>query len=307
MIEMEPSTSAPTLVVLAAGMGARYGGLKQLEAVGPAGEVILDFSVRDAIAAGFGKIVFVIRREFADAFSERVVSRYQSRICTAVCFQELDDLPGGVKTPEGRSKPWGTAHAVYAARKALSGPFAVINADDFYGRGAFVSIARMISTFDSQEPRLGLVAYRLDRTLSENGGVNRGICRVDQGELKGISEHLDIRPEADGRITGIHPDGKRIALERDSLVSMNFWGFNLKFLEVIEEEFKRFLKTQRLTLKAECYLPHVVDQHLASTVSASCSVMVTEENWFGVTYPADRAKVVSALQTLIDQGQYPVI
>ncbi len=285
-----------TLVVLAAGMGSRYGGLKQMDAIGPNGERMLDFSVADAERGGFEKIVFIIRRDFAESFKREIVAPLDGIIDTAVCYQDLADLPGDFTPPEEREKPWGTAHAVYAARHIIDGPFAVINADDYYGREAFAIMVRALRKKGS--PAINLVAYTLAQTLSEHGGVNRGVCSVREGYLTRIAEHTDIRREDDGCLRGTNPQGDRLQLDPETPVSMNFWGFGYGFLEVIENAFLRFLQKELNTPKSECYLPTVVNAHLRDS-GERCAVLPTCEPWFGVTYPEDKPAVRAAIARLL--------
>jgi NDP-sugar pyrophosphorylase family protein len=287
----------PTILVLAAGMGSRYGGLKQLDPLGPRGETLLDYSVRDAAAAGFGRAVFVIRRDFAEAFENTVGRRCASVIDVGYAFQELDDLPDGFRVPEGRARPWGTAHAVRAARGRVGEPFAVINADDFYGAQAYKQVAAHLRGLDPGRLACCLVGYRLDNTLSEYGPVNRGLCRVVDGRLRGIAEHTGIRRGREGRIRGKAPDGAAVELAEDALVSMNLWGFTPAVFEAIETAFTTFLQTHGEEEKSECYLPAVVDELLRGG-RAECAVLETDASWFGVTYPKDKAFVQAALARL---------
>ena len=216
----------PTLLILAAGMGSRYGGLKQIDPMGPNGETVLDYSVFDAIRAGFGKVVFVIRRDFADAFKTAVGDKFRDRIEVAYAFQELHDLPEGFTIPVGREKPWGTAHAVRAARNDIDSPFAVINADDFYGQDAYQQLADYFNqSNDEPELRTCMVGYRLENTLSEHGSVNRGLCLVEDGFLKGVEEHTVIAKGEDGIVRGSNLTNQRVNIAADAIVSMNFWGF----------------------------------------------------------------------------------
>jgi len=296
----------PTLLVLAAGMGSRYGGLKQLDPMGPHGETVLDYSVRDALRAGFGRVVFVIREEFAEAFERGVVDRFRGRVAVDCVFQRLDDLPGGMVPAEGRTKPWGTAHAVLAARAAIDTSFAVINADDFYGRDAYAVAARQLASFaDEAHDGMAMIGYPLVNTLSEHGRVNRGVCRVDDaGVLTGVEEFGGIAREEDGVIRGEGLDGVRRALEADALVSMNFWLFGPACFHWMEAAFLRFLQSCPDPLRSECYLPTVVDQRIAET-GARCPVLRTDGRWFGVTYPEDKPAVVAAIRALVDAGGYP--
>ena len=287
-------------------MGSRYGGLKQMDPMGPNGETVLDYSVYDAIRAGFGRVVFIIREDFAEAFKQGVGSRFADRIQVDYVFQKLDDLPDGYSVPEGRVKPWGTSHAVRAARHAVKEHFAVINADDFYGRDAY---ARAAAFFDSLPEgttnEIGMVGYPLENTLSDHGHVNRGICKIDEkGFLTNVEEYLDIEREDDGFVRGNALDGKRRVVPAGSLVSMNFWAFGPAFFEQLEEAFIRFLHESGDQLKSECYIPTVVD-HLIHGGHAQCPVLRTTSQWFGVTYPADKPFVVESIAKLISDGDYP--
>jgi NDP-sugar pyrophosphorylase family protein len=287
-------------------MGSRYGGLKQIDPMGPNGETVLDYSVYDAIRAGFGRVVFIIREDFADAFREGIGARFADRIDVDYAFQRLDDLPAGFSVPEGREKPWGTAHAVRAARHAVRGHFAVINADDFYGQDAYL---RAAAFFDSLPPddggAMAMVGYPLENTLSDHGHVNRGICGIDgHGMLTNVEEYLDIEREGDGHVRGNALDGKRHIVPPGSLVSMNFWAFSPEFFPQLEAGFTRFLLESGSHLKSECYIPTVVDQ-LIHGGHAQCRVLRTTGSWFGVTYPADKPFVVESIRSLIAAGAYP--
>lgn len=285
---------APSLVVLAAGMGSRYGGLKQLDPVGPSGEIILDYSVRDALAAGFAKVVFVIRREMAGLFRESVGARYEATTEIAYAFQELDQLPGGRVAPSGRTKPWGTGHAVLAAQSLIREPFAVINADDYYGPSGFRSLAGFLR--EASPGRHAMIGYRLDRTLSENGPVSRGICRVDDtGHLVGIQEMTAIARGEDGviRAEGVPP----ITLTGEEPSSMNFWGFGSDVFEGLERLCEEFLEERGNDPKAEFYLPAAVGS-LVTSGEASVTVLSSDDAWMGLTYPDDKPGVVAALAEL---------
>ena len=296
----------PTLVILAAGMGSRYGGLKQMDPMGPHGETVLDYSVYDAIRAGFGRVVFVIREDFAAAFQHGVGSRFADRIQVDYVFQELADLPPGFSVPAGRTKPWGTAHAVRAARHTITGHFAVINADDFYGRDAYF---RAVAFFNNLPPHttneMAMVGYPLANTLSNHGHVNRGICKTDEnGCLTYVEEYLNIERENDDQVRGDALDGKRHVVPPGTLVSMNFWTFGPSFFSQLEEAFTRFLRESGTQLKAECYIPTVVDQ-LIHAGHAQCLVLQADSPWFGVTYPDDKPYVVQSIAKLIALGDYP--
>lgn len=296
----------PTLLVLAAGMGSRYGGLKQIDPMGPNGETVLDYSVHDAIRAGFGRVVFIIREDFAEAFKHGVGARFADRIQVDYVFQRLDDLPEGFSVPAGREKPWGTAHAVRAARHAAEGHFAVINADDFYGRDAYLRAAAFFDSLPANTTNaLAMVGYPLENTLSDHGQVNRGICKIDEaGLLTNVEEYLNIEREADGCVRGNALDGKRHVVPAGSLASMNFWAFGPAFFGQLEEAFTRFLMESGTQMKSECYIPTVVD-HLIHGDHVKCPVLRTTGQWFGVTYPDDKPIVVESIRQLIAAGDYP--
>lgn len=304
---MTPSSNPLTLVVLAAGMGSRYGGLKQLDPMGPDGETVLDYSVFDAIRAGFDRVVFVIRRDFETEFRDAVGTRFENRITLDYAFQELSDVSPNFEVPSHRQKPWGTAHAVRAAREIINGPFAVINADDFYGADAFNRAANFLrnSTPDAIPSRYALVGYPLLNTLSEHGEVNRGICQSDShGNLKKVEEILNIRRESDARVRGTATNGERIELTESDPVSMNFWCFSGDFMKFAEREFATFLNERGAEEKSEIYIPSVVD-FLIRSGEVSCEVLPTTSQWFGVTYPDDKPHVVSSIRALIANGEYP--
>ena len=296
----------PALVVLAAGMGSRYGGLKQMDPMGPNGETVLDYSVFDAIRAGFSKVIFVIREDFADAFKESVGAKFAGKIEVAYSFQKLDDLPEGFSIPEGREKPWGTTHAIRAAREEIDRPFAVINADDFYGSDAYVTAAQFLNSEQPQDglAHYALVGYQIANTLSDHGAVNRGICESQEGHLKGVEEVVEISRKDDSSIEGRSLDGSACAVDENAIVSMNLWGFPQSFLDEIEIHFTKFLEKSGTELKSECYIPTVVDD-LISEEKAVCHVLETSSSWFGVTYPDDKPHVVASIQGLVDAGDYP--
>lgn len=291
---MSPEPVAPTLVVLAAGMGSRYGGLKQLDPVGPRGEIILDYSVRDALAAGFGKVVFVIRREMAELFRETVGARYEGTVEVAYAFQELEPLPGARVSPPGRTKPWGTGQAVLSAASVVREAFAVINADDYYGPSGFQELSGFLS--GTTEGHYAMVGYRLDRTLSENGSVSRGICSVDgEGRLLEITERTSIARRAD-RV--IEAEGNPpLALTGKEPVSMNFWGFTPDLFAQLERLFEEFLEERGEDPKAEFYLPAAVSSLIAAG-EAIVTLLDTPDAWYGLTYPEDKPAVVEALASL---------
>ena len=294
----------PTLFVLAAGMGSRYGGLKQLDGLGPNGETIMDYSIYDAIRAGFGKVVFVIRRVFEADFREKIVSKYAHRIPVELVFQELDNLPAGFKVPEGREKPWGTNHAVLMGKDVIHEPFAVINADDYYGRESFQVLADYLKSIEGTEGKYAMVGYRVSNTLSESGSVARGVCETnEQGFLTKVTERTKILREEDGVIRFIEEDGKT-ALDENTPVSMNMWAFTPDYFRYSEQCFVEFLKEHGNELKSESYIPTLVDEIIHSG-KATCRVLDTPSRWFGVTYATDRPQVVEKFAQLVKDGVYP--
>ena len=303
----------PTLVVLAAGMGSRYGGLKQVDPVGPSGEAILDYSVFDAIRGGFGKVVFIIRKDIEEAFRKQIGSKYEGLVPVDYCFQDINDLPAPYKVPEGRTKPWGTAHAVRAARNVVREPFAVINADDFYGRDSFAKLGEFLGSdrvdsdpSDSKGPYLhfAMAGYRLDLTLSENGSVARGICDVAaDGTLKGVTEMTKLVKAGDTAENQENPDAP-VKVPLDARVSMNCWGFTPQLFAELEDRFVKFLAARGTEMKSEWYIPFVVDE-LIKEGKADCKVLPTDSRWFGVTYREDKPYVVSEIKKLVNAGEYP--
>ena len=283
-----------TLVVLAAGMGSRYGGLKQLDPVGPHGEILLDYSVADALAAGFSKVVFVIRREMQDLFRDTVGARYDSKICVEYAFQELEPLPGGRVSPSGRIKPWGTGHATLAASGVVRDPFAVINADDYYGSSGFSQLAEFLTTAKPGE--YAMVGYRLDKTLSDHGSVSRGICSADErGYLLDVTERTAISRTPQGIIAEGSPP---MLLKGSEPTSMNFWGLTPDVFEKMERLFDEFLEDRSQDPKAEFYLPGAISGLIASH-EASVKLLHSNDPWFGLTYPEDRPFVAAALATVV--------
>ena len=288
-------------------MGSRYGGLKQMDPMGPNGETVLDYSVFDAIRAGFGRVVFIIREDFAEAFKSGVGARFAGSIEVDYAFQRLDDLPDGFEVPEGRVKPWGTAHAVRAAREIVKEPFAVINADDFYGRDAYRRAADFLTAPAAANgvSHYAMVGYPLVNTLSDHGDVNRGICSLDEaGLLTYVEEFVAIEREADGIIRGNALDGSRREVDAATPVSMNFWAFTPCLFDLLEIEFTTFLNEHGGKEKSEFYIPTLVDSLIRSG-SADCRVLETDSQWFGVTYPDDKPHVVASIGRLIDAGEYP--
>ena len=292
----------PTLFVLAAGMGSRYGSLKQLDGLGPNGETIMDYSIFDAIRGGFGKVVFVIRHSFADEFIEKVVKKYAQVIPTEVVYQELDCLPEGFTVPEGREKPWGTNHAVMMGKEVIKEPFAVINADDFYGRESFAIIADWLSKQDG-ENKYCMVGYRVGNTMSESGTVSRGICETNEAsELTSVVERTKIGYYNDG--IAFNEGEEWTMLDPNVPVSMNMWGFTPDYFKYSDEIFVEFLKENMSNLKSEFFIPLIVND-LIQTKRASVTVLDTPSKWFGVTYAQDRPDVVAKIQSLVDAGEYP--
>lgn len=297
----------PTLLLLAAGMGSRYGGLKQLDGLGPNGETIMDYSIYDAIKAGFGKIVFVIRKDFEDDFRQKVLSKYEGHIPAEVCFQAMDKLPEGFTVPEGRQKPWGTNHAVMMAKGLIHEPFCVINCDDFYNRDAYMVMGKFLSELpEGSKNRYSMVGFRVGNTLSENGTVARGICSKDnEGHLTEVVERTEIM-RVDGKVCYKDEEGKWVAVEDNTPVSMNMWGFTPDYFEYSDEYFKEFLSDAKNmeNLKAEFFIPLVVN-NLIHEGTATVKVLDTTSKWFGETYAADRQATVDRIQKLIEEGVYP--
>jgi UTP-glucose-1-phosphate uridylyltransferase len=288
----------PTLLILAAGMGSRYGGLKQLDSLGPNGETIMDYSINDAIAAGFNRVVFVIRRSMEDDFRSVILSKYQNKIAVDYQFQELDNLPEEFKVNKDRVKPYGTAHAILVAKKSVNAPFAVINADDFYGRDAFKTISEFLQQdFDPAHPLFAMVGYQLGKTLSENGSVSRGVCITNEkDELVSITEMRKIKRYPDG-IKNAEDDGKLTLLDEKTPVSMNFWGFTPDFFDHLDSMFVDFLRENNYNPAAEFPIPSVIN-HFLTTKKAVIKVLKSSAEWFGVTYHEDRENVVAKLKNI---------
>ena len=297
----------PTLVLLAAGMGSRYGGLKQLDGLGPNGETIMDYSIYDAIKAGFGKIVFVIRKDFEQEFREKVLSKYEGHIPAEVCYQSLDALPEGFTVPEGREKPWGTNHAVMMAKDLIHEPFCVINCDDFYNRDSFMVIGKFLADLpDNATNTYAMVGFRVGNTLSENGTVARGVCSKDENDLlTTVVERTEIM-RVDGKVSYKDENGEWVAIEDNTPVSMNMWGFTPDYFAHSDDYFKQFLsdpKNQANT-KAEFFIPLMVNE-LVNNGTSTVKVLDTTSKWFGVTYSADRQATVDRIQALVNEGVYP--
>lgn len=294
----------PTLFVLAAGMGSRYGGLKQLDGLGPNGETIMDYSIFDAIRGGFGKLVFVIRKSFEEDFRNKILSKYENHIPCELVFQDLNDLPEGFTCPEGRQKPWGTNHAVLMGKSVIKEPFAVINADDFYGRDSFAVIGKQLSEMADKQNEYCMVGYRVGNTLSESGSVARGVCETNEaGYLTGVVERTAIE-RIDGDIQFIDENGQKVVLEENVPVSMNMWGFTPDYFVHSEKYFVDFLKENIDKPKSEFFIPLVVNELITKGI-ATVKVLDTTAKWFGVTYAADRQGVVDKIQALVDAGEYP--
>lgn len=293
----------PTLFVLAAGMGSRYGGLKQIDGLGPSGETIMDYSVYDALRAGFGKVVFVIRKDFEEAFREVVISKYAEKVPCEVCFQSVDSVPEGCTFNPERTKPWGTNHAVLMAKDLIREPFAVINADDFYGRESFQVLADYLKSVEGTKGKYCMVGYRVANTLSENGSVSRGVCATDEnGYLTDVVERTKIEKVGDKII--YTEDGVDTEIAPNSPVSMNMWGFTPEYFDYVEKAFVEFLKTRGQELKSEFYIPTLVNDMIRSG-EATCKVLDTTSKWFGVTYAEDRPQVVMKINNLVKEGVYP--
>lgn len=285
-----------TLVVMAAGMGSRFGGLKQIEPIGPKGEAILDFSVYDAVKAGFTKVVFVIKHAIEKDFKEFVGNRIEKKVKVEYVFQEIDKLPEGYTCPEGREKPWGTAHAILCCKDVVKEPFAVVNADDFYGRSAFVKMAEFLKS-DSDD--YSMVGFRLVNTLTENGYVSRGVCEIENGNLKSVTERtkiMDCKYTEDDGATWTN-------LSEDTVVSMNLWGFRPDIFGYIEAGFKKFLEEKINVPKSEYYLPTVVSERIERK-EKSVKVLIAEDKWYGVTYKEDKQVVVDAIGKMVEDGCY---
>ena len=297
-----------TLIIMAAGMGSRYGGLKQLDPLGPGGEFLLDYSIYDAIKAGFTKVVFVIKKENLELFRETVGERIEKAIKVEYAFQTIEDIPENGTIPEGRVKPWGTAHAVYCCRKYVDEPFAVINSDDFYGAEAFKCLADYLEKTQANDNihRYSMAAYMLKNTLTENGSVSRGVCLDKDGDLTSITEHTKIERLSDGRLINTDENGKIEELDENLHVSMNCWGFTPEFFGTLEKGLKDFFeinKGEKLN-KAEYYLLTAVQDEIDAG-TATVKLLETDAKWFGVTYKEDRPKVVEAIRKLIADGVYP--
>ena len=291
----------PTLLVMAAGMGSRYGGLKQIDPVGPSGETLMDYSIFDAIRAGFGKVVFVIRKDIEEPFKQIIGAKFEKRVPVEYVFQELDKIPAGFKVPEGRTKPWGTTQAVLMAEDAIREPFAVINADDFYGTEGYQVLANHLN---SGSPDYAMVGFVLRNTLSEFGSVARGVSQADSnGYLQSVVELTKVERDGNGA-KDTDPSGKVTQMTGDELVSMNMWGFTPAVFPQLQEHFRAFLERSGNDLKSENYVPSTVNE-LVSSGEARVKVLRTNDAWFGVTYREDRPRVVDSIAALVKKGKYP--
>ena len=298
----------PVLVIMAAGMGSRYGGLKQIDPIDEQGHIIMDFSIFDAKRAGFEKVVFIIKKENEQDFKEAIGKRIEEVMEVEYVFQDINNIPGGFAVPEGRVKPWGTAHAVLSAIDVIDGPFAVINADDYYGKDAFQKIYDYLSTHqDDEKYRYTMVGYQLGNTLTENGHVSRGICESNEnGELVSVTERTHIVKTEDGAAYTEDDGATWTAIPVDSVVSMNMWGFSASFLQEIKKGFVTFLEENLVKnpMKCEYYLPTVVS-NLLSADKASVAVLTSVDKWYGVRYKEDKPFVVAAIKNLKESGLYP--
>ena len=293
----------PTLFILAAGMGSRYGGLKQLDGLGPSGETIMDYSVYDALRAGFGKIVFVIRKDFEQEFREKIISKYEGHVPVEVVFQDIKKIPEGFSVNPDRSKPWGTNHAVLMGKDVIKEPFGVINADDYYGAESFRILGDFLRSVEGKKNCYCMIGFNIENTLSENGGVSRGLCEVDaNGHLTGVTECHGIERK-EGRLIQV-VEGKEMPFPEDANVSMNMWGFTPDYFDYSEKAFVKFLEANHNELKAEFYIPTVVND-LIQNGQIELKVIETPSKWFGVTYAADRPATVAQFKKLVDEGTYP--
>lgn len=292
----------PTLLILAAGLGSRYGGVKQMDKIGPSGESIIDYSVFDAIRAGFGKVVFVVNPNIIDDFKSIYEPRLTGKIETSYVLQEISNIPAGIEFNPDRVKPWGTAHAVLVAMDVIDGPFAVINADDFYGREAYQVMANFLTTRDNKPGAYSMVGYKLKNTLSDFGSVSRGVCEIENGLLTDVVERTNILRKENGIV--FEDQGKEISISNDAIVSMNFWGFSSDFFHQSEVEFRTFILENASQLKAEFYIPFVVNK-LIQSKEATVEVLQSDAQWFGITYQEDKPSSIQKVKDLCENGCYP--
>ena len=303
----------PTLLVLAAGMGSRYGGLKQMDGLGPSGETIIDYSIYDAVNAGFGKVVYIVREYFLEQFKQTVKEKYSGITCPDgaplefdFVIQELNKIPERFTLNPERQKPWGTAHAVLMAKDVIHEPFAVINGDDYYGKDSFRILGDWLRAHEGKEGVCSIVGFELDNTLSENGKVSRGICYYDDSKhLTGVAEHVNVGKEEDGKVYGDNTvtGAEHVEVDGKALCSMNMWGFTPDYFKLSEEVFGQFLEANINELKKEFYIPYAVDIMMKD--GYKCEVLTTDSRWFGVTYKEDRPGVVAKFKELADNGVYP--
>ncbi len=292
----------PTLLILAAGIGSRYGGVKQMDQIGPSGESIIDYSVFDAIRAGFGKVVFVLNPKIINDFKAIFEPRLKGKIEMEFILQELHNIPEGIEFNPDRVKPWGTGHAVLVAKDYINEPFAVINADDFYGRHAFDLISKFLKGLNNDDPKYAMVGYKLKNTLSDHGTVSRGVCSANGGLLTDVIERTSIHRKNGDVVFDDH--GHDEVIDENSVVSMNFWGFTPKYFEQSERDFRIFIKENADQLKAEFYIPFVVN-NLIESGDATCEVLTSNDQWFGVTYQEDKATTISKVKELVSENKYP--
>ena len=295
----------PTLLILAAGIGSRYGGLKQLDKIGPSGETIIDYSIYDAIKAGFGKVIFIIKEAIEDDFKEAFVERLKEKVAIDYVFQETWMVPEGIEIPDNRSKPWGTGHAVLMADGKIKGPFAVINGDDFYGRGAFQAFADYFRDWNPDRANdYCMVGYHVANTLSEFGSVSRGVCQADANSfLVDVVERTHIERSSAG-VVFKNEQGKFVEIDDNTIVSMNFWGFTPSFFGYLKTGFEDFIQKNAGDLKAEFFIPSIVNE-LIKTQKATVKILNCDEQWFGMTYKEDRLMVVKSIRALVRGGIYP--
>lgn len=292
----------PTLFVLAAGMGSRYGGLKQLDGLGPNGETIMDYSIYDAIRGGFGKVVFVIRKDFENDFRTKIISKYENHIPVEIVFQSITDLPSGYTCPASRTKPWGTNHALLMGKDVIKEPFAIINADDFYGRNSFEVLGAELSK-DNQKNSYCMVGFRMGNTMSDIGTVSRGICEMNNGYLTSVVECTTLHWD-NGAICYTDENGAKQSLPESTPASMNMWGFTPDYFEHSEAYFRKFLDANIDNPKAEFFIPLLINDLVTRNI-ATVKVLDTTSRWFGVTYAEDRQGVVDKIATLVKAGEYP--
>ena len=293
----------PTLVIMAAGMGSRYGGLKQIDPMGPNGEILMEYSVFDAIRAGFGKVVFIIRKEFSELFEQQVVGKFSGRIDVAFAYQELDALPEGFSVPEGRVNPWGTGQAILSCKAVVDTPFAVQNADDYYGIEAYQVMADELMAMGAGHLDSCMVGFQLKNTLSDHGHVSRGVCEATDGYLSGIVERLKIERNSEGTVQYFEGEQPK-DMTGEEICSMNFWGFSPVFFQSLEKRFSAFLEEEGSNLKSEWLIPPIIDD-MIKTGETRVKVLRSRDSWFGVTYPDDKPLVVGVLKGMHDGARYP--